>query len=137
MEQLVRQVQGHLVNGEIGNICPVCGVTFESSEILKESVLRKIDEFGKNLTELEKQLLNLKAEESSCMEEIRLTTLKMSNLESEINAKIRKESTLSIEKEKIMGSDSNISIYIEDKNISLTKEEKLTFYQIIKLPLNY
>ena len=36
-----------------------------------------------------------------------------------------------------MGSDSNISIYIEDKNISLTKEEKLTFYQIIKLPLNY
>ena len=47
MEQLVRQVQGHLVNGEIGNICPVCGVTFESSEILKESVLRKIDEFGK------------------------------------------------------------------------------------------
>lgn len=38
VEQLVRQVQGHLVNGEIGNICPVCGVTFESSEILKESV---------------------------------------------------------------------------------------------------
>ena len=34
------------------------------------------------------------------MEEIRLTTLKMSNLESEINAKIRKESTLSIEKRK-------------------------------------
>ena len=29
-----------------------------------------------------------------------------------------------------MGSDSNISIYIEDKNISLTKEEKLTFIKL-------
>ncbi|PFW47271.1 AAA family ATPase [Priestia megaterium] len=85
IEQLVRQIQEHLLRSVDNSHCLVCGADYKMDIFLKKQVTKQIDEFNRNLSEMEREILNLKTAEGVCLEEIKNNERQMKTIQKRID----------------------------------------------------
>ncbi|ADK06905.1 TPA: AAA family ATPase [Bacillus anthracis] len=137
VEELIRQVQGHILDEETETICPVCGIDHKSNADLKSSITEKIKSFSERLSDLERVFFELKAAESKYTEAIRLIESKKEKVESEIAASKKLEESLNLEKEKLMTDVPQINLYLSNADLNeLNKvyEKKEKFLSDYRIP---
>ncbi|PGR82056.1 hypothetical protein COC43_03255 [Bacillus thuringiensis] len=137
LDELVRQVQGHVLEKPDETICPVCGIDHKTNEEFKLSITKKIKVFKENLSELEEKLFELKTTESKYNEEIRLIKLKKGKAESEVEESKQLGGALRLEKEKLITEVPQINLYLANKDLSdINKvyEQKVKFLSEYQLP---
>ncbi|MGE1043748.1 AAA family ATPase [Bacillus wiedmannii] len=135
LDELVHQVQGHVLEKENETICPVCGVDHKTNEEFKASITKKINVFKESLSKLEETLFDFKAKESIYKEEIRLIILKKKKMDSEIDESKKLEEVLKLEKEQLITEVPQINLYLTNNDLNITeiykqKEKILSDYQL-------
>ncbi|MGM1032748.1 MAG: AAA family ATPase [Bacillota bacterium] len=99
IDELIRQVQGHLIHSEGDEICPICGTDFESPQALHFSISSQIEKGNLLLSEFERKRLNLLEKKSMFEEDIRKLHIETNQLENLLIQKEERANSISVERE--------------------------------------
>ncbi|HDR6277713.1 MULTISPECIES: AAA family ATPase [Bacillus] len=126
LDQLVRQVQEHLLHKEDNNVCLVCGTEYDSNLLLKEKITEQINVFNENLSTLEKEIFDLKAIKTRYDEKIKNYREQKVAIQKEIDKNDKELNKLILEETKLQNLLPELSEFPSENEVSVEEKQNVT-----------